>query len=168
MISRRSMRFGVERRGVGDQREELLVLLDLGALPGVHRVFDGQGVQAEAGLQGDHLVLGGVDEVEPDEGRGVAAGAGGLLERQRLGDALPVPVHGDGRLHGTSGFAAGAADTCPGAAGCDILRRRRGTWRSLVAHLLWEQGAGGSNPPVPTRHPGACERDEGRNEVAPA
>src|SRR5665647_3229093 len=25
-----------------------------------------------------------------------------------------------------------------------------GTWRSLVAHLLWEQGVGGSNPPVPT------------------
>ncbi len=28
--------------------------------------------------------------------------------------------------------------------------RANGTWRSLVAHLLWEQGAGGSNPPVPT------------------
>ena len=25
-----------------------------------------------------------------------------------------------------------------------------GTWRSLVAHLLWEQGVGGSNPLVPT------------------
>src|SRR5919204_3318455 len=24
-----------------------------------------------------------------------------------------------------------------------------GTWRSLVARLLWEQEAGGSNPPVP-------------------
>src|SRR5680860_1187328 len=25
-----------------------------------------------------------------------------------------------------------------------------GTWRSLVAHLLWEQGVAGSNPAVPT------------------
>src|SRR5215210_8985937 len=24
-----------------------------------------------------------------------------------------------------------------------------GAWRSLVAHLLWEQGVGGSNPPAP-------------------
>ncbi len=26
-----------------------------------------------------------------------------------------------------------------------------GVWRSLVAHLLWEQGVGGSNPLTPTR-----------------
>src|SRR3954453_10280465 len=26
---------------------------------------------------------------------------------------------------------------------------RHGAWRSLVAHLLWEQGVGGSNPPAP-------------------
>src|SRR6266536_3047374 len=26
-----------------------------------------------------------------------------------------------------------------------------GTWRSLAAHLLWEQGVAGSNPAVPTR-----------------
>ena len=25
-----------------------------------------------------------------------------------------------------------------------------GTWRSLVAHLVWDQGVGGSNPLVPT------------------
>lgn len=24
-------------------------------------------------------------------------------------------------------------------------------WRSLAAHLLWEQGAGGSNPLIPTQ-----------------
>src|SRR5262249_30358824 len=28
-----------------------------------------------------------------------------------------------------------------------------GVWRSLVAHLLWEQGAGGSNPLTPTSAP---------------
>ena len=29
-----------------------------------------------------------------------------------------------------------------------------GTWRSLVAHLLWEQGVGSSNLPVPTKSVG--------------
>ena len=28
--------------------------------------------------------------------------------------------------------------------------RRSGMWRSQAAHLLWEQGVGGSNPPIPT------------------
>ena len=27
-------------------------------------------------------------------------------------------------------------------------------WRSQAAHLLWEQGVGGSNPPIPTRNAG--------------
>ena len=30
-----------------------------------------------------------------------------------------------------------------------------GKWRSLAAHLLWEQGVGGSNPPFPTRRWGS-------------
>ena len=29
-----------------------------------------------------------------------------------------------------------------------------GMWRSLAAHLLWEQGVGGSNPPIPTSNAG--------------
>jgi hypothetical protein len=32
----------------------------------------------------------------------------------------------------------------------DKIRHEFGVWRSLVAHLLWEQGAGGSNPLTPT------------------
>ena len=28
-----------------------------------------------------------------------------------------------------------------------------GVWRSLVAHLLWEQGVQGSNPCTPTNFP---------------
>ncbi len=31
--------------------------------------------------------------------------------------------------------------------------RRDGAWRSLVAHLLWEQGVAGSNPAAPTSAP---------------
>src|SRR6202035_4062574 len=34
-----------------------------------------------------------------------------------------------------------------------------GTWRSLVAHLPWEQGVAGSNPAVPTV--GSTKRREG-------
>ena len=26
-----------------------------------------------------------------------------------------------------------------------------GVWRSPEAHLFWEQGVGGSNPPAPTK-----------------
>jgi hypothetical protein len=31
-----------------------------------------------------------------------------------------------------------------------MLRRSYGEWRSLVAHLLWEQRVAGSNPVSPT------------------
>jgi hypothetical protein len=34
----------------------------------------------------------------------------------------------------------------------------RGAWRSLVAHLLWEQGVGGSNPLAPTAKAGGTTR----------
>ena len=39
----------------------------------------------------------------------------------------------------------------PGS-GSQALQRllENGTWRSLAAHLLWEQGVAGSNPAVPT------------------
>jgi DNA invertase Pin-like site-specific DNA recombinase len=30
-------------------------------------------------------------------------------------------------------------------------------WRSLVAHLLWEQGVGSSNLPIPTHLPGVLQ-----------
>ena len=33
-----------------------------------------------------------------------------------------------------------------------------GVWRSLVAHLLWEQGVGGSNPSTPTNAISAGEQ----------
>jgi hypothetical protein len=39
----------------------------------------------------------------------------------------------------------GLAGGCSSNKGCSL-----GVWRSLVAHLLWEQGAGGSNPLTPT------------------
>src|SRR6266508_1905686 len=31
-----------------------------------------------------------------------------------------------------------------------LRKKSGGVWRSLVAHLLWEQGVGGSNPLTPT------------------
>ena len=37
-----------------------------------------------------------------------------------------------------------------------IIGRAVGAWRSLVAHLLWEQGVGGSNPLAPTIGQCAC------------
>lgn len=37
-----------------------------------------------------------------------------------------------------------------GAALFSVRPKRGGAWRSLVAHLLWEQGVAGSNPAAPT------------------
>ena len=36
---------------------------------------------------------------------------------------------------------------------------RHGAWRSLVAHLLWEQRVGGSNPSAPTNSGGGVVPD---------
>lgn len=43
-----------------------------------------------------------------------------------------------------------------------------GTWRSLVAHLLWEQGVAGSNPVVPMTRISVPERRsrDGRRSAA--
>ena len=41
-----------------------------------------------------------------------------------------------------------------------------GAWRSLVAHLLWEQRVGGSNPSAPTTS-GRLEFEETITELAP-
>ena len=41
-----------------------------------------------------------------------------------------------------------------------INRSEIGAWRSLVAHLLWEQGVGGSNPLAPIGHDTLVETGE--------
>jgi hypothetical protein len=38
-----------------------------------------------------------------------------------------------------------------GSGPCPDTLAPDGTWRSSVAHLLWEQGVAGSNPVVPTK-----------------
>jgi hypothetical protein len=43
-----------------------------------------------------------------------------------------------------------AADLLPFAPLRDSGEDTVGAWRSLVAHLLWEQRVGGSNPSAPT------------------
>src|SRR5436309_3555076 len=42
---------------------------------------------------------------------------------------------------------------------------RGGAWRSLVAHLLWEQGVGGSNPLAPTSRDSVARRAGRRRPV---
>jgi hypothetical protein len=42
-----------------------------------------------------------------------------------------------------------------------LVRRNIGAWRSLVAHLLREQGVGGSNPLAPTTSR-SCVANQGR------
>src|SRR5207248_7810352 len=56
----------------------------------------------------------------------------------RSAPSLPAPpAH---RRSSTAGVGATA-----------YTSRRHGVWRSLVAHSLWERGAGGSNPATPNR-----------------
>jgi hypothetical protein len=40
---------------------------------------------------------------------------------------------------------------------CILIVALNGAWRSLVAHLLWEQGVEGSNPFAPTMHAGVAQ-----------
>ena len=40
-----------------------------------------------------------------------------------------------------------------------MASQRGGAWRSLVAHLLWEQEVGGSNPSAPTSFDDFHRRD---------
>ena len=47
----------------------------------------------------------------------------------------------------------------PGRVAIWYTNRLNGAWRSLVAHLLWEQGVAGSNPAAPT--------SAGRSGIAP-
>src|SRR5207244_5608179 len=100
-------------------------------------------------------------------------------ERLRLRSALPLPAarsHLRGAL--ARGEGARGSPRAGGAGGPTLSDRviyfssRRieccGVWRSLVAHLLWEQGAGGSNPLTPTTfRPGMPTAAQARRRVAP-
>src|SRR5688500_8982449 len=79
-------------------------------------------------------------------------------------EALPLSyarVHPDhaGTPHQSTGCGRLAARGIrPPRVGCCADRqadridfRAHGMWRSLVAHSLWERGAVGSNPAIPTR-----------------
>ena len=48
------------------------------------------------------------------------------------------------------------------------LADRHGAWRSLVAHLLWEQRVGGSNPSAPTNSGAVHSGHMGNTPRAPA
>ena len=50
---------------------------------------------------------------------------------------------------------------CPPGVRIPFLPPENGAWRSLVAHLLWEQGVEGSNPFAPTRDPIIRETHQG-------
>ena len=62
-------------------------------------------------------------------------------------------IRGSAKRRGTSrasGAGARARSARPGAGRVfGHTQRDRGAWRSLVAHLLWEQGVTGSNPVAP-------------------
>src|SRR3989304_2750573 len=49
-------------------------------------------------------------------------------------------------------------ETNPAGGAWGLRQCPPGLWRSLVAHLLWEQGVAGSNPASPTGAPGTEPR----------
>ena len=71
---------------------------------------------------------------------------------RRAREPLSRPSATAGRAAPSRGRAHGGpivvGRSCGAVAG--VYWPGAGTWRSLVAHLLWEQGVGGSSPPVPT------------------
>ena len=52
------------------------------------------------------------------------------------------------------------------AAAVSATATRLGAWRSLVAHLLWEQRVGGSNPSAPTKFKRVHSGDMGNTQRA--
>ena len=68
------------------------------------------------------------------------------------GAILACPRGGEKRLENRFGARRSFVDGIMGPEYYARLAwRAAGVWRSLVAHLLWEQGVGGSNPSTPTR-----------------
>ena len=122
----------------------VLVLVDLGPLMLCTHFVDGERRERQLCLEQEQLVFGGPLHIEPQDLAGGARRAreAGLGDCGRLGLAVDEGCHRDG--HGL-----GVLRAVPASCGWGILAGA-GTWRSLVAHLLWEQGVGGSNPPVPT------------------
>ena len=80
-----------------------------------------------------------------------------LLDGRALSSTVASVMHEPGLTQVLR--RSGAADTLY-SRGRSQRSAAVGTWRSLVAHLLWEQGVGGSNPLVPTMVPAGVGRLE--------
>src|SRR5687767_15110968 len=81
-------------------------------------------------------------------GNGFSRHRDGAGDRDRTGMASLEGWGSTIELH-PRGAASRLAGPPPSSAS-RLDSRRHGVWRSLVAHLLWEQGAAGSNPVTPT------------------